>query len=166
VRCPIPLERRYVKFLADEEGLKANHTLMREWLDYIHPYHQLYPNLIIGPLKAAGYEYLKTITFFVNPDQMSMLMIGAQLNSTPKDPEPVIAPFGSGCMQLVSHFKNLNIPQAIIGSTDMAMRKYIPQNMLAFTVTKPLFELLYSLGEDSYLGKRFFRELQKARKEE
>lgn len=80
--------------------------------------------------------------------------------------EPVVAPFGSGCMQLVSHFKNLNIPQAIIGSTDMVMRKYVPQNMLAFTVTKPLFEQLCSLGEDSYLGKRFFRELQKARKEQ
>jgi hypothetical protein len=158
-------KEQYIKFLADDEGLKANHELMGLWLDHIRPYKQQHPNLVIGPLKAAGYEYLKTITFFVTPDQLSMLMIGAQLNSAPTDPDPVIAPFGSGCMQLISHFKDLNIPQAMIGSLDMAMRKYLPPNILAFTVTKPMFEQLCNIGENSYMEKRFFTELQKARKE-
>lgn len=158
-------KEQYVKFLADDEGLKANHELMSLWLDYIRPYKQLHPNLVIGPLKADGYEFLKTITFFVTPDQLSMLMIAAQLYSRPTDPDPVIAPFGSGCMQLVSHFKDLNIPQAMIGAVDMAMRKYIPQNILAFTVTKPMFEQFCTLGENSFLEKRFFNELQNIRKE-
>ena len=158
-------KEQYVKFLADDEGLKANHELMGLWLDNLHPYKQQHPNLVIGPLKTAGYEYLKTITFFVTPDQLSMLMIGAQLNSAPSDPDPVIAPFGSGCMQLISHFKDLNIPQGMIGSLDMAMRKYLPPNILAFTVTKPMFEQLCNIGENSYLEKHFFTELQKSRKE-
>ena len=156
-------KEQYVTFLADDEGLKASHELMSLWIDSIKPYKQEYPNLVIGPLKAEEYEYLKTITFFVTPDQMSMLMIGAQLNSSPADPDPVIAPFGSGCMQLISHFKDLKVPQAMIGAMDMAMRKYLPENILAFTVTKPMFEQLCSVGENSYLGKRFFRELQKVR---
>ncbi|HJV77174.1 MAG TPA: DUF169 domain-containing protein [Paludibacter sp.] len=161
----IRTKEQYVKFLADDEGLKANHELMGLWLDNLRPYKQQHPNLVIGPLKAAGYEYLKTITFFVTPDQLSMLMIGAQLNSAPSDPDPVIAPFGSGCMQLISHFKDLNIPQAMIGALDMAMRKYLPPNILAFTVTRPMFEQLCNIDKNSYMEKRFFTESQKSRKE-
>ena len=92
-------------------------------------------------------------------------MIGAQLFSKPGDPEPVLAPFGSGCMQLISLFKDLGVPQAIIGATDMAMRKYLPTYILGLTVTKPMFEQLCSLGQDSYLDKRFINELKKSRSE-
>lgn len=155
---------QYVTFLADDEGLKANHQLMREWLEYVKPYEQEYPDLFISPLIDEEYDYLKTVSFVVNPDQLSILMIGAQLFSSPKDPEPVIAPFGSGCMLLVSLFKDLDIPQAMIGGTDMAMRKYFPPDKLTFTVTKPMFERLCSIGTDSYMEKSFYKEFKKARK--
>lgn len=154
---------QYVKFLADDEGLKANHTLMREWLEHEKPYRQEHENLIIGALQESEYKYLKTATFFVNPDQLSILMIGAQLYSSPTDPAPVISPFGSGCMQLISLFKDLSIPQAVIGATDMAMRKYLPQDILAFTATKPMFELLCVIDKNSYLEKSFIKGLKDAR---
>lgn len=154
----------YITFLADEEGLKANHELMDQWLDHVQPYQQENKYLVIGPLKPGKYDRLRTVTFFVNPDQLSILAIGAQLFSRPADPPPVIAPFGSGCMQLVSLFNDLEIPQAIIGATDMAMRKYLPPNLLAFTVTKKMFEQLCSLDRNSYLEKRFIKSLMKARK--
>jgi hypothetical protein len=153
----------YIEFLADEEGLKANHELMGLWLDAEKPYHPQHENLLIGPLQSGQYEYLKSVTFFVNPDQLSILSIGAQLHSRP-DENPVIAPFGSGCMQLVSLFEDLDKPQAIIGATDMAMRKYTPPDLLAFTVTRPMFELLCALDKNSYLEKRFLKELKKARR--
>lgn len=137
----------FVKFLADDEGLKASHALMNKWLDYNQPYRQEYPNILIGPLREDQYTYLKTITFFVNPDQLSALMLGAQYNSAPSDPPPVIAPFGSGCMELVPLFQDFNIPQAIIGATDIAMRQYLPPNILALTVTKPMFKQLCALDE-------------------
>lgn len=156
-------KKEFIEFLADGEGLKANHELMSLWLENMKPYQQKHDNIIIGPLKEDQYEYLKTITFFVNPDQLSILLIGVQLHSKPKDPPPVNAPFGSGCMQLVSLFDDLNKPQAIIGATDMAMRKYLPSQILALTVTKPMFEQLCSLDKNSYLEKRFFKELMKAR---
>ncbi|MBN1387261.1 MAG: DUF169 domain-containing protein [Bacteroidales bacterium] len=164
--CNVKTKSRedYIKFLADDEGLKANHELMGKWLDYVQPYKQQHDFLVIGPLNKKAYEYLKTVTFFVNPDQLSMLMIGAQLFSSPGDPQPVLAPFGSGCMQLISLFNDLDIPQAIIGATDMAMRKYIPHDILAFTVTKPLFNQLSGIGKGSYLGKRFIKELKKSRR--
>ena len=163
--CGIEARKRpdFIKFLADEEGLKHSHDLMNQWLDYNRPYKAEHPHLLIGPLNSGQYPYLKTITFFVNPDQLSMLLTGAQYFNAPSDPPPVIAPFGSGCSQLISLFRDLNIPQAIIGSTDIAMRQYLAPEIMAFTVTKPMYENLCKLDENSFLYKRFWKNLVKAR---
>jgi hypothetical protein len=153
----------FISFLADDEGLKANHQLMDEWVKDSHSYKPEHEYILYGPLKDEAYAYAKTITFLVNPDQLSMLMIGAQYFAKTTDPEPVIAPFGSGCMQSVSLFKDLDVPQAIIGATDMAMRQYLPPEILAFTVTKPMFENLCKLDEKSFLEKGFIKQLKKVR---
>ncbi len=154
----------FVEFLADEEGLKANHELVDEWIKASKSYRPENEFILYGPLKVELYEYVKTITFLVNPDQLSMLMIGAQYYTKVSDPEPVIAPFGSGCMQLITKFRDLNVPQAIVGATDMAMRQYLPPDTLAFTVTKPTYENLCKLDKNSFLEKGFITRLKKARK--
>jgi len=152
-----------VRFLVDDEGLKASHALMDQWLDYRRGYRQEQPHLLIGPLRADQYGYLKTVTFFVNPDQLGLLMIGAQYYSVPGDPSPVLAPFGSGCSQLLIPFDDPNVPQAAIGATDIAMRRYLDPDLLAFTVTRPMYEQLCGLGEGSFLSKPFWKDLRKAR---
>lgn len=154
--------RDFIKFLVDDEGLKASHELMEKWIDSTKPYQATYPDILIGPLREDQWEYIKTITFYVNPDQLSALMIGAQFNSAPDDPPPVIAPFGSGCMEL-QPFKDLSIPQAAIGATDIAMRQHLPSDVLAFTVTKPMFKQLCALDERSFLYKPFLQNLRRAR---
>jgi hypothetical protein len=153
----------FIEFLVDGEGLKASRELMEAWIAHRPPYRQEHPHILIGPLREDRYKHLKTITFFVNPDQLSVLMIGAQYRNAPGDPVPVIAPFGSGCMELVSLFEALNIAQAVIGATDIAMRQHLPPDILAFTVTKPLFAQLCELDEKSFLYKPFWRNLRKAR---
>jgi hypothetical protein len=153
----------FVKFLADDEGLRASHDLVNSWLDKRKPYQPQYKNIFIGPLKNDMYRYLKTVTFFVNPDQLSLLMTGAYYHSSPDDPAPVIAPFGSGCMELAPAFIDLKLPQAIIGATDIAMRQYLPPDILAFTVTRPMFDRLCSLDQKSFLYKPFWKRLQKSR---
>jgi len=153
----------FVKFLVDDEGLKSSHDLMDQWLDHGEGYKQEHDHLLVGPLQGGQYEHLKSVTFYVNPDQLGVLMLGAQYNSAPSDPLPVIAPFGSGCMQLVSPFEDLSVPQAIVGATDIAMRQYLPPEVLAFTVTRPMFEQLCGLDERSFLYKPFWRNLRKAR---
>jgi hypothetical protein len=153
----------FVAFLVDDEGLKASHDLMNQWLNHSKPYEQKYPHILIGPLQEGQYEYLRSVTFYVNPDQLSVLVLGAQYNNAPGDPLPVIAPFGSGCSQLVSLFEDLDVPQAIIGATDIAMRQFLPPQVLAFTTTKPLFEQLCALDERSFLYKPFWKRLRKAR---
>lgn len=155
--------KEFVEFLVDDEGLKASHELMDQWIDFNKPYQQEHDNILIGPLRENQYQYLKTITFYVNPDQMSLLMTGAQYNNAPGDPKPVLASFGAGCMQLLPLFENLNVSQAMVGATDIAMRQYLPPDILAFTVTKPMFEQLCALDEKSFLYKPFWQRLKKAR---
>lgn len=154
---------QFVKFLADEEGLRASHDLMNQWLDRRKPYKTQHRNIFIGPLKQDMYQYLRTVTFFVNPDQLSLLLTGAYYHSSPDDPAPVIAQFGSGCSELAPVLADLEAPQATIGATDIAMRQYLPPDTLAFTVTRPMFNRLCSLDQKSFLYKQFWKRLQKAR---
>jgi hypothetical protein len=155
-------KKEFIKFLADDEGLKVSHDLMEKWIDAGKIYRSNHSHIFIGPLKEDQWQYAQSITFFVNPDQLSALAIGAQYNSAPDDPPPVIAPFGSGCMLLLP-FEDLTIPQASIGSTDIAMRQHLPPDILAFTVTKPMFRQLCELDERSFLYKDFLKRLRESR---
>jgi len=105
------------------------------------------------------------VTFYVNADQLAILATGATYYSRPDDVEPILSRFGSGCMQLATLFDDIESPQAIIGSTDQAMRQHLEPWMLAFTVTKPMFELLCRWGDDpgSSLHSGFTRHLIEAR---
>ena len=51
--------------------------------------------LLIGPVKPDQYEYLRSVTFYVTPDQLSVLSAGAIYYSHPDDVTPLIARFGS-----------------------------------------------------------------------
>ncbi len=139
---------------------------MNLWLDHEKPFKPQHPHIFVGPLQEERFEYIKSVTFLVNPDQLSVLMIGAQYSYAPDDPLPlVIASFGSGCMQLLPLFKDLGYPQAMIGATDMAMRQYLPSEILAFTVTLPMYHQLCLLDERSFLYKPFLKNLKKVREE-
>jgi hypothetical protein len=154
--------KEFLEFLVDGEGLKASHALMGKWIDSGKPYRAQNPHLFLGPLRDEAWPYLKTITFLVNPDQLSALAIGAQYRSSPEDPPPVIAPFGSGCSQLLP-FRDLKIAQASIGATDIAMRQHLPPDMLTFTVTRLMFQELCEFDEKSFLSKPFLQRLRQAR---
>jgi len=151
------------RFLAVEEGLKASQDLMCQWLENQLPYKREHDYIVIGPLRLEQYEYLKTITFYVNPDQLSLLITGAEYHNASAFHHPVTAAFGTGCGQLAAIFNNFNTPKAAIGGTDIAMRPYLPGNTLAFTITKPMFEKLCLLGKKSFLHKSFQNNIKQAR---
>jgi len=154
--------KEFIDFLVGDEGLKATPTLMGKWIDAANPYKASHPHLFVGPLKEPGWPYLRTAAFLVNPDQLSALAIGAQYHSAPDDPPPVMAPFGSGCGQLLP-FRDLDIAQASIGATDIAMRQYLPPDLLTFAVTRSMFQQLCELDEKSFLNKPFLQRLRQAR---
>lgn len=154
----------FVNFLANEEGLKCSNEVMSNWLDSTLPYKSKHKCIYIGPLKNTMANYLKSVTFFVNPDQLSALLISANYFSDGSGENPVEIPFGSGCMQLMSLVSNNDRPKASIGATDLAMRKYLPKNVMAFTVNPSMFDMLCSLGKDSFLEKPFLKNLTDFRK--
>ncbi len=139
-----------VEFLYGKEGLRASPELMGAWLDSAPHYQPAHEHVLIGPLRPEQYGYLRTVTLFVNADQLSVLAAGASYYSHPGDLLPVIAPFGSGCMQLAALFDDFDVPQAMIGATDQAMRKHLEPWMLAFTVTTPMYDLLCDWAADPH----------------
>ncbi len=152
----------FIHFLAIDEGLKESEELMGRWVDARVNLAPARGHVLIGPLKASLYDHLKTVTFWVKPDQLAALVLGAQYRNDPADPPATIGGFSSGCGQLVN-FADLSVPQAQIGATDIAMRQWLPADVLAFTMTRPLFEQVCLFDEASYLTKPFLRRLKKSR---
>lgn len=150
-----------VEFLYKQEGLKASRELLNDWLDKHKPYIPKNGRLVIGPINEEHYDDIISISFFVNPDQLSVLITAANYNTS--ELEVVTAPFGSSCSLLVAPFANLNVKKTVIGCTDAAMRKYIPKDMLCITTSKPAFEDICSITEEGFLTKAFTRNLKEAR---
>ena len=151
------------RHLAEKEGLKASSELMCQWLVNRPPYQREHAHVVIGPLQEEYYGYLKTITFYVNPDQLSLLITGAEYGNASTDNHPVTAVFASGCGQLAAVFDDFDAPQAVIGGTDIAMRPYLPRDTLAFTVTKSMFEQLCRLDRSSFLYQSFWTRVKRSR---
>lgn len=157
----------FVEFLAVTEGLKDTPELMNRWLDSEKPYLPEHKNILVGPLRDEQFKYLKTVTFLVTPDQLSVLTIGGQYFHSPDDVQPpVIAPMGSGCGQMLAMLKDLDYPQGLIGSMDIAMRQYLPPGIICFTVTVPMYRQLCQLDERSFLFKPFLKNLKRSRGEQ
>lgn len=152
---------KFLEFLARTEGLKESEEKMDEWLGSVHTYKPANGNIVIGPLAAHSKDQLLAVTFWVNPDQLSALLIGAQYHSGGET--VTMAPFGSGCGQLLPLFPDCDKPRAMISATDIAMRQHLPPDVLGFTVTPPLYERLCSLGADSFLEKPFFKRMKESR---
>jgi hypothetical protein len=153
----------FIDFLWGDEGLRATRELMAGWVDNAPTYHPEHASVLVGPLRPELAAYLKTVTFWVNADQLCVLQHGAYHHHAWGEPDPVTVPFGAGCSELVVPFPDLDRPHAVIGGTDIAMRDGLPPGVLAFTVTLPLYAQLCALGDESYLGKGFLGRLRKAR---
>jgi len=155
--------KSYLDFLANKEGLKASEDLMGTWFDAVKRYEPENGFIMVGPLKETQYNYLKTVTLYVNPDQLSVLLTGAQYFQPYTAEAPVTVDFGSGCMEMLTLLEGKTGPCGIVGATDMAMRNHLPPDRIAFTVNKEMYENLCRLNEDSFLGKPFLKILKSAR---
>jgi Uncharacterised ArCR, COG2043 len=153
----------FIDFLWGDEGLRATREQMGTFVDNAPTYHAEHRHVLVGPLRDGQGAYLRSVTFWVNADQLCVLQHGAYHRHSWGEPDPVTVPFGSGCSELVACFRDLERPQAVVGGTDIAMRDGLPPGLLAFTVTVPLYEQLCSIGDHSFLGKGFLARLKSAR---
>jgi len=149
-------------YLAGQEGLKASPGTMCQWLEAHPPRPMENQAIVISQLQKNYDEFLKTVTFFVSPDQLGLLLTGAEYENG-SEQKKVSAPYGSGCGLLLTLFNDVTVPLGMIGGTDIAMRKYLPPDILAFTVTKPMLEQLCDLDGNSFLHKTFWKELKASR---
>jgi hypothetical protein len=139
-------------YLVDAEGIKDSYRLMADALQAERMYQAIHPHILIGPLRDAQWPYLGSATFFVNADQLSLLVMGAEYHSAPGDVPVITVPSGPGCMKLMP-FQDPEMPQAAIGATDAGMRHWLPKDVLSFTVTRTMLRRLCSLDQRSFLFK-------------
>ncbi len=156
-----------IDYLFGQEGLKASAKIMSQWMETHPPYTPENNAVVISRMDTAAAddhtEQLKTVTFFIRPDQLALLVTGGEhLNGSPEN-QPVSSVYGAGCGQMLSHFKTFDSPQAMIGGTDIAIRKHLPPDILAFTVTSTMLKQLLNLNESSFLHKTFWNELKAKR---
>ena len=142
------------------EGLKASPEIARELFDKGTRPKPQSGHVLIGPLKLEQWESVRTLSFFVDPDRLSALMT---LSGYWSAVNTVVAPFGSGCSLLWRAVEEHGGEKAVVGGTDIAMRRHIPADTLVFTVSPQLFHQMVNVPPGSFLDRDWWAELMKAR---
>jgi hypothetical protein len=143
------------------EGLKATPEISQEFIDNARRVDLSSDHVLIGPLRTEKWDHVRSVTFFVDPDRLSGVMTLAGYWSS--DPRLILAPFSSGCGLMLRELEGLKRDHVIIGATDMAMRKYLPPEILALTVSPKRFALMTTVPDGSFLDKEWWNELMNSR---
>jgi hypothetical protein len=126
--------------------------------------------VILKPLGLADAEKddIKSVTFFVDPEQLSALVILA--NYMEPELENVSVPWAAAC-QVIGIFGYRELerehPRALIGLTDISARlntrASLGSNLHSFTIPWPLFLKMDQNLDGSFLQRRTWHELQSKR---
>lgn len=143
------------------EGLKATPELAQEFLDRAEPPTLSGDTILIGPLRLDRWEHVRSVTFFADPDRISALMTLAAYWSS--DPDFIHAPFSSGCGLLLRDLESQERERAVLGCTDIAMRKYLPPEILCLSISPGHFERMVDFPDGAFLDKDWWNELMKSR---
>lgn len=149
----------FLDFLVTTEGIKPDHERMQLFLDSHRPYAMKHRYLLFGPLLASIFQYCRTVTLFCNPDQLSALIVGINSLHQTGAPYPVVPSIGPGCYQVAGVFPCFDDDYAVISSTDIAMRRYLPEHIMSLTVTRSLYWKLCAFDANAFLGKSFWKGL-------
>jgi hypothetical protein len=143
------------------EGLKATPQLAREYIERARPPALSGDTVLLGPLKLERWNAVRSVSFFVDPDRLAAVMTLSAFWSS--DPDFVTAPFSSGCGLLWRDLDQQNRERAMIGCTDIAMRRYIPPEILCLTVRPGHFEKMVGFPEGAFLNREWWNALMEAR---
>jgi hypothetical protein len=141
------------------EGLRATPAIAQAYIDSAKPPDLLSNSVLIGPLRPQQWPWVRSVTFFADPDRLSGLMTLAGYWS-PTD--VVAAPFGSGCSFLWRALESRDA-LAVIGATDVAMRRFVPPDVLTLTVAPAHFAKMLTFGEECFLYRPWWNDLMEAR---
>jgi Uncharacterised ArCR, COG2043 len=142
------------------EGLKATAELAQAYLDRARPLDVTSGSVLIGPLRLDQWDALRSVTFLVDPDRLAAVMTLAGYWSAA---DVVSAPFGSGCAFLWRELNDTGEDRAVLGGTDVAMRRHLPPATLTLSVTPARFEQMVSFPDESFLGREWWNDLMDSR---
>lgn len=142
------------------EGLRATPEIAQQFLDRAQPPVPEQGIILIGPLRLERWPVVRSVTFLVDPDRLAALTTLAGYWSADN---VVAAPFGSACSFLWKSFNEVQGAQAIIGGTDVAMRRYLPTAILTLTVAPAHFARMLTVPENSFLDHDWWNELMDVR---
>jgi hypothetical protein len=126
--------------------------------------------VVVKPLDQVDPEKdeVKNVTFFVDPDGLSALVILA--NYGRPEMENVIVPWAAACQVLgIFAYRELDRerPRGLIGMIDISARKNVRatlgMNALSFTAPWPLFLEMESYAAESFLQRPTWRALQQSK---
>jgi hypothetical protein len=126
--------------------------------------------VVVKPLDQIDPEKddVKNVTFFVDPDGLSALVILASYERP--DAENVIIPWAAGCQVLgILAYRELDRehPRGLVGMTDISARKNVRatlgEHALSFTAPWPLFQEMERNVEGSFLQRSTWIALQKSK---
>jgi hypothetical protein len=163
-------QKRYAPFMAhfltdgigapQGEGLKATAAIAQTILDRAKPPEVRSDTVLIGPLRLERWSLVRSVTFLVDPDRLAGVMTLAGYWSADT---VVAAPFGSGCSFLWRSLGEIAHDPAVLGGTDLAMRRYLPPGVLTLTVSPARFEQMLTFPDDSFLGREWWNGLMEFR---
>ncbi|MDR3710056.1 MAG: DUF169 domain-containing protein [Capsulimonadaceae bacterium] len=122
--------------------------------------------VVVKPLELADPEGddIKSVTFFVDPDRLSALVILA--NFADAGEENVIIPWAAGCQAAgILGYNELDRPhpRAVVGLMDISARKTVRaalgKNVVSFTAPWPVFQKMEANVENSFLQRETWRAL-------
>ncbi|PTN07661.1 COG2043 family uncharacterized protein [Mangrovibacterium marinum] len=146
-----------------EEGERfyENPKVARNWVNSV-PMTDVPTNYVVFKpwnLLAAD-DKPEMIIFFVNPDQLSALVVMADYSRGMS--QSVIAPFCAACQSILFGYEEAQQekPRGIIGFFDIAVRSHVDRDMLTFTAPYALFQEMERNVEESFLKKHAWEKLQ------
>jgi uncharacterized protein (DUF169 family) len=124
--------------------------------------------VLFRPLKDVNQkkEVPKVVIFLVNPDQLSALVVMANYGRNSTD--NVITPFAAACQNIgIIPFREAESerPRAVIGLTDITVRKMFRNDLLSFAMPWKLFREMESNVKGSFLEKRHWQHLRERNSE-
>lgn len=143
------------------EGLKAGPEIAQEFIDTSVAPEPSSDTVLIGPLRVEQWPAVRSVTFFVDPDRLAGVITLAGYRSA--DREMTVAPFSSGCGMIWRSLGEHDGDRAIVGCTDLAMRKYLPPEILSLTVSPRRFLEMLEVPEGSFLDKDWWNDLMDQR---
>ena len=138
------------------EAYKKNPELAQKFVDEL-PITDIPEQFVVfKPLAQVDEENEtpKVIVFYVNPDQLSALVVLTNYNRP--DNENVAIPFAAGCQTtclLPWQESFREAPRAIIGMTDISARPVIDADLLSFSVSYDLYKALEAEAPGSFMDK-------------